>query len=159
MTRSRWVIFIVGVLFCAVTAVFGVVSAAKADDPSIFSDCYTRPYSTSHAYQYQGTWINAGPWLDYNLRNTQIEPDSECWDINVQVWSTGGFTVRVQFCPKVGGPQFSCYVNSWGTVTGINGFINGCAAPDSNYPNGGTILQFVFRIETWSTTESLWVIF
>jgi hypothetical protein len=160
VTLRRWTIFIVGTLFVVSAALFGVVSASKADPPSLFPDCYTRPYATSHAYQYQGVWINAGPWLDYDLRKTQISPDSECWDINVEVASTQGFTVRVQFCPKpLPAPQFSCYVNSWGTVTGVNGFTTGCAAPDTNYPNAGTILQFYFRMETYSTPESIWVIF
>lgn len=142
MTRSRWAIFITGVLFVASVALFGVSSAAKAD-PYPWYNCGVQFETTYKSYYYPqgGYWVAGGPWHDYDAESNWPQG---CRDINVEKWNTGDIVVRTVICPVVSG---GCYVmqpyNGWGSLntwTPYGVTLHGYNTPQ--YEN------FLFRIET-----------
>lgn len=128
---------LVGVLF--------VASPAQAD-PYPYTGCHTE-YDTTYAAYYTGSyWVSAAEWHAYD--STEIPPGDPCFDINVQIANTGGFTVRTQVCPAPG-QTWSCYSMGWGALTAL-GPTYGVTLHSYHMPCGGACV-FLFRIETSST--------
>jgi len=130
-----------GVVAVAVTMLF-VPSMAKADTYN-YPGCDWGYDTTWFAYDAGSYDVFAGKWHEYGNENSV----PSCHDINVEIASTGGMTVRTQVCPYTG----SCYVvqpnNGWGALTNL-GPTYGVTLHSYHMP---CFCAFRFRIETACT--------
>ena len=141
MTRSRWAAWISSVILLVSVAIAGVTSAAKADNYN-YPGCDWGYDTTWFAYDAGSYDVFAGKWHEYGNENSF----PNCHDVNVEIASTGGMTVRTQVCPYTG----SCYSMGWGALANL-GPTYGVTLHDYHMPCGGAC-AFRLRIETACTS-------